>query len=271
MSYKTYLETTKDLVAMIHLPPLPGSPRNRVGPQVIIEDAIAQAELYKEHGVKTVMIENMHDVPYTRSVGSEISSLMTVIGHEIKRLGLFCGIQILAGCNEAALGAAHSAGLDFVRVEGFVFGHLADEGFFESCAGELLRYRRRIGADKVLLFTDIKKKHSSHALTADVDIVETAKAANFFLSDGIVVTGNSTATEAEPSELEALGDLGIRRVIGSGVTPENIERFFPLADVFIVGSYMKTDGHWANLPDPERVKKMVSAFKALDGTQGGRW
>ena len=28
-----------------------------------------------------------------------------------------------------------------------------------SCAGDLLRYRKQIGADNIKIFTDIKKKH----------------------------------------------------------------------------------------------------------------
>ena len=34
-----------------------------------------------------------------------------------------------------------AAGLQFVRAEGFVFGHLADEGWVEACAGPLLRFK----------------------------------------------------------------------------------------------------------------------------------
>lgn len=48
-----------------------------------------------------------------------------------------------------------------MRAEGFVFGHVADEGFMQSCAAELLRYRRIIDAEHILVFTDIKKKHRS--------------------------------------------------------------------------------------------------------------
>ena len=29
----------------------------------------------------------------------------------------------------------------------------------DACAGELLRYRRAVGAENILVFTDIKKKH----------------------------------------------------------------------------------------------------------------
>ena len=46
-----------------------------------------------------------------------------------------------------------------MRVEGFVFSHVADEGWIDACSGELMRYRRSIGANNVLVFTDIKKKH----------------------------------------------------------------------------------------------------------------
>ena len=43
---------------------------------------------------------------------------------------------------------------------------------------------------------------SSHALTSDVSIEETAKAAEFFLSDGIIVTGVATGAQADPQELK---------------------------------------------------------------------
>jgi len=79
-----------------------------------------------------------------------------------------------------------AADLDFIRCESFVFGHVGDEGFTESDAAELLRYRRTIGADNVKIFTDLKKKHSSHAITSDISIGDAAVAADFFLTDGVI-------------------------------------------------------------------------------------
>ncbi len=111
-----------------------------------------------------------------------------------------------------------------MRVEGFVFAHVADEGFIDGCAGEILRYRRQIGAEQVLVLTDIKKKHSSHAITADVDIVETAHAAEFFLSDGVIVTGIDTGAEASLEELQQVKEtVQIPVLVGSGVTLTNVE------------------------------------------------
>ena len=63
------------------------------------------------------------------------------------------------GGNKEALAVAKACDADFVRVEGFVFSHVGDEGWTDSCAGELLRYRRHIGAEGVAVWTDIMKKH----------------------------------------------------------------------------------------------------------------
>src|SRR5206468_10340563 len=114
------------------------------------------------------------------------------------------GVQVLAGANTCAIAVAHACGAQFVRVEGFVFAHVADEGVIESSAGALLRYRRAIGAGNVRVFADIKKKHSAHAITADVDIVETAKAAEFFQADGVIISGVSTGQPADADEVRSV-------------------------------------------------------------------
>lgn len=50
-------------------------------------------------------------------------------------------------------------GLDFIRAEGYVFSHVADEGIINACAGNLLQYRKQVGAENIQIFADIKKKH----------------------------------------------------------------------------------------------------------------
>jgi predicted TIM-barrel enzyme len=141
-----------------------------------------------------------------------------------------------------------------------VFAHIADEGPIEAGAAELLRYRRTIGADRVRIFADIKKKHAAHAITADVSLADTARAAEFFLADGVIVTGSSTGRETDPAEVaETAAAVSIPTLVGSGVTPENIGRF-GAADAFIVGSFLKRDGLWSNPMDRARVAAMAAAF-----------
>jgi len=250
----------KPVIAMIHVDALPGTPKSNNDVRAIVDKACKEALIYQKANVDVIAIENMHDVPYLNCrVGPEITSAMAVIGYEIKRVSqMICGLQILAGANNEALAVAHAAGLDFIRAEGFVFSHVADEGLMNSCAGELLRYRKQIGAEKVLVFTDIKKKHSSHSITSDVSIEETAKAAEYFLSDGVIVTGTSTGEEASMEEIQSTKKaISIPVMVGSGVTIENVESYLHAADGLIVGSYFKSNGNWKNGVDFNRVETFM--------------
>jgi membrane complex biogenesis BtpA family protein len=234
--------------------------------EAIAEAAAAEARSFRAAGFDAVMVENMHDRPYLRrGVGPEIVAAMTIVAAAVRREapGLPLGIQLLAGANRESLAVAHACGARFVRVEGLVFAHVADEGLIEADAGELLRYRRSIGAEDVLVFADVKKKHSAHALTADVDIADTAHAAEFFLADGVIVTGTSTGRPTDPGEVAAVAAaVGIPTLVGSGIDADNIGRY-ARADAFIVGSSIKEGGAWSSPVDPSRASALVRAFEKL--------
>lgn len=251
------------LIGVVHLQALPGTPDNKLDIAAITSMAVDDARQYRDAGFQGVMIENTHDRPYLKtSVGPEITAAMAIIGAEIRQATeLPLGVQVLAGANSCALAVALACGASFVRVEGFVFAHVADEGLIEASAGALLRYRRAIGADRIRVFADVKKKHSAHAITADVDIVETAKAAEFFLVDGVIITGVSTGSPAAPEEVNSVGrEVSIPTLVGSGITTENINSY-PGADAFIVGSSIKKDGRWSSTIDLDRARRLVAAFR----------
>ncbi len=264
--FQSVFKIDKPIVGMIHLKALPGTPKFNTSIQKIIDTAVAEAEIYIKAGIDALAIENMHDVPYLKDdVGHEISSLMSIIGYEIKKVsGLPCGIQVLSSANKAAVAIANNAGLDFIRAEGFVFGHVADEGYIDANAGALLRYRKSIDAGHIAVFTDIKKKHSSHAITNDVNIVETVKAAAFFLSDGIIVTGTSTGISADLEELKAIKKAcEIPVIVGSGITIDNVAQYLPISDALIVGSHFKKDGYWANSLNHDKVARFMEKVTTL--------
>ncbi|MRT91688.1 BtpA/SgcQ family protein [Ancylomarina sp. 16SWW S1-10-2] len=256
----------KSIIGMIHVQALPGTPNHKMGLSEISALAVKEAKQYERANLDAIIIENMHDVPYLKEhVGPEITAAMTIVAKAIRdAVDLPLGIQILAGANKEALAVARAANLDFIRAEGFVFGHVADEGYIDSCAGELMRYRKMIEADKVKVFTDIKKKHSSHAITSDVDIVETAHAAEFFLSDGLIITGTSTGKAVDIRELDALKDsLSKPILIGSGITVDNISEYWPFANAFIVGSHFKENGYWMNPVSDERLSVFMKKVEFL--------
>ncbi len=251
------------LIGAVHVPALPGADAYDGDMAAVIAQSLADAHAYKESGIDALIIENMHDVPYLRgSVPPETVAAMTAVGEAIKgKINLPLGVQILAGANLEALAVAAALELDFIRVEGFVFAHIGDEGFHQANAPLLVRRRAQLKANKVKIFADIKKKHSSHAITADIDLAETAHAAEFFKADAVIVTGMRTGSAPLPAEVEeTAAAVSIPTLVGSGVTPENIAQFSRTARGLIVGSYAKKDGHWANACDSKRLDQLVKAL-----------
>ncbi len=250
----------KPIIGVIHLQALPNTPNYGGSTHAIIEKALEEAAIFQRAGIDALIIENMHDAPYVKGEAApEVVAMMGIVGYKVKQMTqLPCGVQILAGANKSALAVAKAAGLDFVRVEGFVFGHVADEGWMDSCAGELMRYRRHIEGQGILVLTDIKKKHSAHAMTVDVDIVETAKAAAFFRSDGVIITGVSTGQKADLMEIKSVKEqVDTPVLVGSGVSLKNVKQYWRAADGLIVGSDFKKFGHWANTVEEDRVKALM--------------
>jgi membrane complex biogenesis BtpA family protein len=257
-------KSARPVIAMIHLAALPGTPAHRLSVGAIERKACDEARLYRAAGVHGLLIENMHDTPYLRSeVGSEIVAAMAVVARAVREVaGLPCGVQVLAGANRAALAVAHAAGLNFIRAEGFAFAHVADEGIIQSGAAELLRFRKAIGADRVQVWADVKKKHSSHAITADVSIAATAEAVAFMRGDAVIITGSVTGDAPQVADVRAVkGKCGLPVYLGSGVTADNLGRLGRLADGFIIGSHFKQEGHWAGAVDARRVERFMAAHR----------
>ena len=264
-AFRQLFGAPRALIGMVHVGALPGTPSAHHSVERLVQLAVAEARVYRDAGFTAVAVENMHDRPYVKgAVGHEITAAMAVIGREIKReTGLPLGVQVLAAANIQAMAVAHASGAEFVRVEGFVFAHVADEGIIQSSSGDLLRYRRAIGAERVRVFADIKKKHSAHAMTADITLAETARAAEFFMADAIVVTGSSTGAPAEVADVQAAASASrLPVLVASGITPDNFAGYAE-ADGYIVGSSVKQGGLWSNPLDPEAVRAVAAAFQAL--------
>jgi membrane complex biogenesis BtpA family protein len=253
---------------MIHVGALPGTPGSRRPLREIEAQAVKEAKTCRDAGVDGLMLENMHDTPYLRGhVGPEIVAAMAVIARAVRDAArLPCGVQVLAAANQEALAVALAADLAFIRVEGFAFAHVADEGVIQSSAAELLRYRRAIGAGHVQVWADVKKKHSAHAITADVGIGETAHAVEFMRGDAVIVTGAVTGDAPKPEDVrEVKRATRLPVYLGSGVTAVNVDQFTIEADGFIVGSEFTVGGHWAGAVDARRVRRFMAARE-----RGGR-
>lgn len=250
---------------MIAVRALPGSPLYKGDDRAIVREALSDLERYVAAGVDAIVLENSHDLPYVKPpLDPKAVSLMTRVAKKIrKRFKGPIGLQMLEAANKTALCVAHAADLDFLRVEGYVFAHLGGAGLIEGCAGKLLRQRKKLRCEHIKIFGDVKKKHCSHALTGDLDITDVVKQSEFFLVDGVIVTGPRTGESPDLRELQRVKKIArVPVLIGSGLTPENIASYLPWADGFIVGSCLRENGDFLGRLQVSRLKAFVQAFQA---------
>ena len=253
----------KFLAAMIAVLPLPGSPLYDGDDQRVIEQALADLEVYKDAGVDSVIFENDHDLPYIQPPLDEKGiALMTEIAKEArKRFAGPIGMQMLEAANVTSLEIAAGAGLDYIRVEAYVFAHVGGSGVIHGSAGKILRRRKELNAEHIKVFADVKKKHGSHSLTIDLNIQDEIMQAEFFLADGVIVTSQFTGVNPDKNDLtKAKAATKLSVLIGSGMTAENIVEYLPFADGFIVGSYFRKDGKFLETLEPERLDKFMNVF-----------
>lgn len=253
---------------MVHVAALPGSPGARQPVDRIAAQAADEARVLADSGFDGIIVENMHDRPYVRAPhGPETVAAMTVAAQAVRDAAprATLGIQVLSNGEREALAIALAVGASFVRCENFVFAHVGDEGLMaDAAAGPLLRYRRAIGAERVRVLCDVKKKHASHAITGDVSLGEAVRAAEFFLADGVIVTGVATGRPASVEDVrEARGATRLPVAVGSGVTPEQVAALFDAgADALIVGSSIKRGGRWDRPVDAARCRALTRAVRS---------
>jgi len=250
------------LIGMVHLPPLPGSPRWDGSIERAIAVALADARALVDNGMDALIVENYGDAPFTRGrVGAATVAAMAVIAHEIRRAlpDAPLGVNVLKSDARSALAVATAIGARFIRVNVLAGAVVADQGIVQTDAHDLLRDRRLLGVD-VAIFADVQGKHAMPL--APVELEQQARdLAARALADGLVVSGRATG-DATPIEdvkrvRSAVPDVPI--LVGSGVTPETAPELLSLADALIVGTSLKRDGDVSAPVDPARVRRLVDA------------
>jgi uncharacterized protein len=255
---------------MVHAGALPGSPGHTRPVRELAARAVRDAAVLAAAGFDAVIVENMHDAPYVNAPHPPWTvAAMAVITRAVRDAvpDLMLGVQVLSLGHLEALGVAVACGAQFIRVENFAYAHVADEGLMpHAAAGELLRARAALGADGagvgVRVICDVKKKHASHALTADLSLAEAVRGLDFFGADGVIVTGARTGAPTPVTAIqEARGATRLPVWVGSGVTADSAADLAAQCDGLIVGSWIKRGGTWRNEVDPARARRLVQAVK----------
>lgn len=257
---------TKVVIGVVHLRPLPGTPRyDGEAVETVYQTGLDDARAYLSGGCDGVIIENHGDIPFAKpdDIGPETSAYMAVVADRIRReLGKPIGINVLANAAIPALAIASASGAGFIRVNQWANAYVANEGFIEGEAARAGRYRARLRANGIRVFADAHVKHGAHAIVADRPLDELVKDLVFFDADAIIATGQRTGHAADLGYIRAIKEAaGLPTLVGSGVTPDNAADILAVVDGVIVASALKHDGVWWNDVDPHRVKTFVAGLK----------
>lgn len=261
--FDQWKDVVKPVIGMLHLLPLPGSPRYAGDPGAIRDAMLRDADALAAGGVHALMLENFGDVPFFPArVPAHVVAQVTALAVEVRRrFDLPLGINVLRNDGCAALAAAHAAGAQFIRVNVLCGARVADQGIIQGIAHDLLRERAALKAD-VKVLADVDVKHSA-ALAPRAVADEVADTLERGLADALVVSGSATGRPTDPSQAQAVKRAaGAAPVfIGSGVTPQTIPQYLDRCDGFIIGSAFKCDGRADRPVDPTAVAAIMARLR----------
>ncbi|MCL4458949.1 MAG: BtpA/SgcQ family protein [Chloroflexi bacterium] len=264
-SFREMFGAEKPIIGMVHLEPLPGSPRYAGSLDKVLERALEEARTLEEGGVNSVLIENFNDNPfYPETTEPETVASMTLIAHEIRKtISLPIGINVLRNSWKSAMAIASVIGGGFVRLNVFTDALVTDQGVISGAAHLATRYRNFLGAQGVKIFADLYSKHGAPLAPRPLDVVARDMAYRG-MAEAIIVSGQETPDPPRREDIQmvrrAVPDRPI--ILGSGMTIANVD-LMRYADGAIFGYGAKRGGDMSNLVDLELTRQFVRAVKEL--------
>ncbi|MBD1904443.1 BtpA/SgcQ family protein [Funiculus sociatus GB2-A5] len=263
MDLNQIFKTPNPIIGVVHLLPLPTSPRWGGSLKAVIDRAEQEATALSAGGVNGIIVENFFDAPFTKNqVDPAVVSAMTLIVQRLMNLvTLPVGINVLRNDAHSAIAIASCVQAHFIRVNVLTGVMATDQGLIEGEAHQLLRYRRELGSN-VKILADVLVKHgrplgSPNLTTAVQETIERG------LADGVILSGWATGSPPtlEDLELASAAANGTPVFIGSGASWENISTLMQAADGVIVSSSLKRHGRIEQPIDPIRVSQFVEATR----------
>lgn len=257
----------KPIIAMAHLPALPGTPR--YDPTLDMDGVVARVrkdvQVLLDGGVDAILFCNEDDRPYSFRMGMEAVAVMTRVVTELRPTDRPFGIDFLWD-PQAPLAVAKATGAAFIR-EVVTGVYESDMGVWAPDAAAVYRYRHQIDADAVRIMDNIMPEFASALGTRSV--AQRAKSAVVSsLVDAILIAGPMAGTEPDLALVreakEGVGDA-VPVLVNTGTRADNIAKFLSVSDGAIVGSSLKVNGYTWNPVDPERVRAFMAAVRTARG------
>jgi membrane complex biogenesis BtpA family protein len=258
------VSTIPRLVGMIHLLPLPGSPRYSGSMDKVLETSINEATLLNEAGFPALMVENFGDAPFRSDTSDPetIAAMALAVRGVVESTDLPVGVNVLRNDALSALAIASVTGARFIRVNVLTGVMYTDQGPIVGRADEVARRRAVLGPE-IEIWADVMVKHATPppGLSMEQAVEDTVVRG---LADAVIVSGTGTGVEPDADEAARARYVlpkGVRLVIGSGAGVDNLGPLAEVADTVIVGSSLKVDGNANEGLDPERVAAFIETAR----------
>ncbi len=253
----------KPLVAMAHVPALPGTPLYDADAGIggLVSRVRRDVAILVAAGFDAVMFCNENDRPYTFKADLVAPAVLARVVTECAPDSIPFGVDYLWDA-ECALAAAVATGARFMR-EVVTGTYESDMGLWSPDPAGLLRRRRAYDADELAVFMNVTPEFASSTGARTPAQVARSVAASS-LPDAILVSGPMAGTEPTVSvlaEVRAAVPAAIPVLLNTGAKAENIAGFLEVADGCIVGSALKVDGYTWNPVDPARAEAFVHAAR----------
>jgi membrane complex biogenesis BtpA family protein len=252
------------LVGVIHLRPLPESPRYDGDFAGVVAAAERDARALAAAGFDGIVLENFGDAPFVPGRVDPVTvASMTACALAVRAAapGVPLGINVLRNDAEAALAVAVAVSAEMIRVNVHTGARVTDQGLIEGRAHTTLRRRRALGAEGIALLCDVDVKHSA-PLAARPLGEEAHDLASRGLADAVLVTGSGTGRGVDRRDLEVvLAAVHVPVLVASGVTVETLAAVREAHGV-IVGSCLRASGRAGDAVDGEIARRFAEAFRA---------
>jgi uncharacterized protein len=250
----------KPIIAMVHLPALPGRPRHdrTAGMRPIVEAVASDLVVLQDAGVDGLLFCNEADLPYQLGVGVEAAAAMAaVIGEVRSEIRRPFGVNLVWD-PVSSLAVARATGACFVR-EVFTGVYESDLGLMQPDYGSIGAYQADIGADSVALLANITPEFASPL--GHRSIGERARSAAFLGADAVLISGPITGAPTDTGQLREAKQAIPRTPVlaNTGVTADTVQEILAVADGAIVGTSLKRGAVTWNPVDADRTAAFMAA------------
>jgi membrane complex biogenesis BtpA family protein len=243
---------------------LDGEYETPAGKTAALEKALAQLKIAQDEGVDSILFEFRGGEILTPAITKNNYAGMLEITKTLvaQAKNVVIGVEILWHYPKETIRLAKESGAKYVRLDFFSDEVIADGKPVPINPAELMAYKQKIGADDVVLLTDIQVKYST-MMNPNITITESATTAERAGSKGVIVSGKASGNSPN-GERVRLAKLGVNQakvIIGSGLDYENAPELLQYADGAIVGTSISTET--GGVLVPAKVRLLMEVVRRL--------